>query len=94
MCENINIIIVLIIGLWLVIGFIYGFKIFFPFFLEHNRITDTENYDYITVMDICFLAPLLMLSAATGIVMLISYYLIKFQDKKIIIKTSKRNRDN
>lgn len=92
MCENLNIIIALIIGLWLIIGFIYGFKIFFPFFLEHNRITDTENYDYITVMDICFLIPLLMLSSLVGIVMLTSYYLIKFQDKKIIIKTSKRGK--
>ena len=94
MCENLNIIIALIISLWLIIGFIYGFKIFFPFFIEHNRIIDTENYDYITVMDICFLMPLLMLSSLAGIVMLTSYYLIKFQDKKIIIKTSKRNRDN
>lgn len=92
MCENI--IIVLIIGLWLAIGFIYGFKIFFPFFLEHNRITDVENYDYITVMDICFLIPLLILASLVGIVMLILYYLIKFQDKKIIIKTSMRNRSN
>ena len=94
MCENINIIIALIISLWLIIGFIYGFKIFFPFFIEHNRIIDTENYDYITVMGICCLIPLLILSAATGVVMLISYYLIKFQDKKIIIKASKRNRRN
>lgn len=94
MCENINIIIVLIIGLWFIIGFIYGFKIFFPFFLENNRINNVENYDYITVMDICFLMPLLILAALAGIVMLISYYLIKFQDKKIVIKTSKRSKDD
>lgn len=91
MCENI-IIVALIIGLWLVIGFIYGFKIFFPLFLEHNRITDVENYDYITVLGICCLIPLLTLASLTGIVMLITYYLIKFQDKKIIIRTPERSK--
>ena len=89
-----DIIIILIIALWLIIGFIYGFKIYFPMFVDLHRIDDEEEFDYITVMDICFLIPLLILASLAGIVMLISYYLIKFQDKKIVIKTSKRSKND
>ena len=89
-----DIITILIIALWLIIGFIYGFKIYFPMFVDFHRIDDEQEFDYITVLDALFLILLSMLHSITGILSMIMFYLMQIQDKKIVIKTSKRSKDD
>ena len=91
---NKDIITILIIALWFIIGFIYGFKIHFPMFVDLHRIDDEQKFDYITVLDTLFLISLSMLHSITGILSMIMFYLMQIQDKKIVIKTSKRSKDD
>lgn len=77
---------IIFLFLWLLIGFIFGFKINLQMVFELNRIEDENlEYDYLTFEDILFLILSSILFSAFGIVLLYIWLAIQFGDKKIII---------
>lgn len=77
---------IIFLFLWLLIGFIFGFKINLQMVFELNRIEDENlEYDYLTFEDILFLILSSILYSAFGIVSLYIWLAIQFGDKKIII---------
>lgn len=82
---------IIFLFLWLLIGFIFGFKINLQMIFGLNRIEDENlEYDYLTFEDILFLILSSILCSTFGIVSLYIWLAIQFEDKKIIvIKRSK-----
>lgn len=77
---------IVLIIIWFTIGVIYGIKIHLPMFIALNKIDNHNEFDYVTVIDVLFLMPLIIIQGALGFVSMLIYYLIQIQDIKIKIK--------